>query len=204
MEKACRPASRPAHGHRVTPPHTHSAAPHRGLESVCRCRLPVVLPAKGPRSAAPDRIRQGANELPPSCIQWPLPACGVSTQQARVTSGQPAASRPQQQQRQLWSALRRVRGRRLQPLAPRRACAIGGYVCAVAAGRVAASRHDQLHPGHDVAATRPLRHGLRDGARPWPSHRMVCPTHYDAYSLRCTHCALTCVMVLNLRPRGDT
>ena len=129
---------------------------------------------------------------------------GVLAASARHLSGQPAASRPQQQQRQLRSALRRVRGRRLQPLAPRRACANGGYVCAVAAGRVAASRHDQLHPGHDVTATRPLRHGLRDGARPWPSHRMVCPTHYDAYSLRCTHCALTCVMVLNLRPRGDT
>ena len=69
MEKACRPASRPAHSHRPRP-----TAPHRGLESVYRYRLPVVLPAKGPRSAAPDRIRQGANELPPSCIQWPLPA----------------------------------------------------------------------------------------------------------------------------------
>ena len=88
MEKACRPASRPAHGHRVTPPHTHSAAPHRGLESVCRCRLPVVLPAKGPRSAAPDRIGQGANELPPSCTQWPLPACPRSKRASPPASQQ--------------------------------------------------------------------------------------------------------------------
>ena len=187
----------PAHSHRPGP-----TAPHRGLESVCRYRLPVVLPAKGPRSAAPDRIGQGANSCHRAAPNGLCPR--VLAASARHLSGQPTASRPQQQQRQLRSALRRVRGRRLQPLAPRRACANGGYVCAVAAGRVAASRHDQLHPGHDVAATRPLRHGLRDGARPEPSHRMVCPTHYDAYSLRCSHCALTCVMVLNLRPRGDT
>ena len=194
------PASITARGqHTVTDP-----APQRRTEALS-LSAGTVSQLSSPQKARDlqpqiglGRGRTAATEL------HPMASARVSSQQARVTSGQPAASRPQQQQRQLRSALRRVRGRRLQPLAPRRACANGGYVCAVAAGRVAASRHDQLHPGHGVAAPRPLRHGLRDGARPEPSHRMVCPTHYDAYSLRCSHCALTCVMVLNLRPRGDT
>ena len=89
MEKACRPASRlPQHTVTDPAPQPTRTAPHRGLESVCRYRLPVVLPAKGPRSAAPDRIRQGANELPPSCIRWPLPACPRSKRASPPASQQ--------------------------------------------------------------------------------------------------------------------
>ena len=199
MEKACRPASRPAHGHRPRPTRT---APHRGLESVCRYRLPVVLPAKGPRSAAPDRIRQGANELPPSCTQWPLPACPRSKR----------ASPPASQQRHDPSSSSVSSGQlcgasgagAFSPLPP--------VVRAPSEGMSALSPPGGSPPRDMTSFTLgtmsppPARSATACamGLRPWPSHRMVCPTHYDAYSLRCTHCALTCVMVLNLRPRGDT
>ena len=122
------------------------------------------------------------------------------SQQACVSSSPPAALRPLAAAGPApWSALvalrrrrrssgvgvggRRVRGRRLLALAPR-ACAIGGHACGVAARWVAASRHDELHPRHDVAATRPLRDGLRDGLQ------LEAATYYATvyYSLRCTYC----------------
>ena len=97
MEKACRvPATGQHQPSRDTASTQSQTPPQRtGASSLSTGTVSQLSsPQKGPRSAAPDRVRQGANELPPSCIQWPLPASPPASQQrhdpssSSVSSGQ--------------------------------------------------------------------------------------------------------------------
>ena len=82
------PASITARGqHTVTDP-----APQRRTEALS-LSAGTVSQLSSPQKARDlqpqiDRIRQGANELPPSCIQWPLPACPRSKRASPPASPQ--------------------------------------------------------------------------------------------------------------------